>query len=221
MQFHVLTLFPNVIEEYFNSSIMGKAKSKKLFKVFTYDIHKWGDGRHKTVDDSPYGGGPGMVLKVEPISKGINHIEDKISKRKKKEKTIKILFSTRGKKFDDNMARKFLKYDNIIFVCGRYEGVDERVAKNIVDEEISIGDYVVSGGELPAMIFMDSVSRKIPGVLGKKESLEEIKGSHPSYTRPEKFYPNKNSKNSWDVPRDLVSGNHKKIEEWKKKFSKK
>ena len=128
-----------------------------------------------------------------------------------------ILFSTRGKKFDAKIARRLSRYDDLILICGRYEGVDERVAQHIVDEEISIGDYVLSGGELPALVLVEAVSRHIPGFLGKEESLEEINGSFPTYTRPEDFIPAQGKK--WSVPKVLLSGNHKDIEEWRKKKS--
>ena len=137
-----------------------------------------------------------------------------------------ILFSTRGKKFDAKAARRLAKYDELIFICGRYEGVDERIAEHVADEEISMGDYVLSGGEIPAMAVMESVSRYIPGFLGKEKSLEEINGSFPTYTRPPKFFPeklgranpDKKSKKhiAWSVPKILLSGDHKKIEEWRK-----
>ena len=161
-----------------------------------------------------------MVLKVDPIYRGVDYIKKKILNRQKSEKTISILFSTRGKKLDNKLAKKFIKYDNIILICGRYEGVDERVGKHIADEEISIGDYVLSGGELPAMVFIDTVVRKMPGVVGNKESLEEINGSYSVYTRPEIFYPNKSAKikNAWKVPEVFISGNHKKIKEARKKI---
>ena len=136
-----------------------------------------------------------------------------------------IIFGVRGKKFDSKMAQKFAKYDELILICGRYEGVDERVAKYIADEEISIGDYVLSGGEIPALVVMEAVSRYIPGFLGKQESLEEINGSFPTYTRPVSFSP-KNSNNDikkiiWNVPKVLISGDHKKISDWRKKYFKK
>ena len=153
-----------------------------------------------------------MVMKVEPIYKAAMKVLRKI----KKGKTRTILFSTRGKLFTNNEAKRLSKYDNLILICGRYEGVDERVAEHIADEEISIGDFVLSGGELPALVVIDVVSRQIPGVLGKTESLEEIKGSYPVYTKPAEFViKEKGRKKMWKVPEVLQSGNHKRIEEWR------
>lgn len=164
-----------------------------------------------------------MVLKIEPVFRAVSSIlrnpKSKILNPKRRKNTRVILFSTRGKKLDSKTAKRFAKYDRLILICGRYEGVDERVAKYIADEEISIGDYVLSGGELPALALLEAVSRYLPGFLGKHESLEETSGSHASYTRPEVFYPNaKGRKRSgWRVPRELMSGNHKEIEAWRRR----
>ena len=160
-----------------------------------------------------------MVLKVEPIWRAVEDIKSKIESRKskvknKKQKIRTILFSTRGKKFDAKAAQRLAKYGELIFICGRYEGVDERVAERVADEEISIGDYVLSGGEIPAMTVMEAVSRFLPGFLGKNESLEETNGSFLTYTRPDVFSPKKGAQ--WPVPKVLLSGDHKKIEEWRK-----
>ncbi|MEK7611755.1 MAG: tRNA (guanosine(37)-N1)-methyltransferase TrmD [Patescibacteria group bacterium] len=224
LKFDLITIFPQIFDSYFNESILRRAQEKKLITIKAHNLRDVTIDKHKTVDDSPYGGGPGMVFKVEPIYK----IVQKLKTKNKKQKTRVILFSTRGKKFDASIAKRLAKYDQLILICGRYEGVDERVAEHVADEEISLGDYVLSGGELPAMILVDAVSRFIPGVLGKHESLEEIKGSYPVYTKPEIFIPNlKNKKSyklsvksskssSWRVPKVLLLGNHKKIEEWRK-----
>ena len=208
MTFHIITIFPNAFECYFKASIIKRAIDNKLIKINIIDLRKFSNDKHKTVDDKPYGGGPGMVLKIEPIYRAIERIKAKFQIPNSKFKVI--LFSTRGKQFESKIAKNLSKYTDIILICGHYEGVDERVAKYIADEEISIGDYILTGGEIPAMITVDAVSRFIPGVLGKKESLEQIKGSYPTYTRPEVF----NKK--WRVPKVLLSGNHKKIEEWRK-----
>ena len=174
------------------------------------------DKKHRKVDDRPFGGGPGMVIQIQPIYKAVEFVKKKVTSRLgSKNKNRVILFSTRGKKFDAKMAKRLAKYDQLILICGRYEGVDERVAQYVADEEISIGDFVLSGGELAAAIVVDAVSRQIPGVLGKYESLEEIKGSYPVYTRPEIFVPKKGGK-KWIVPKVLLSGHQKKIEEWRK-----
>jgi len=215
IQFHILSLFPETIDSYVASSVLGRAIRKKLISVKTYQLRRWGNGKHETVDESPFGGGPGMVLKIQPIYDAVRFLKSKIKGQKSKV----ILFSTRGKKFDAKTAKRLSKYRHLILICGRYEGVDERVARYIADEEISIGDFVLLGGEIPAMIVVDAVSRMIPGVLGKAESLEEIKGSYPVYTRPEVFLPSKKqSKKSdaWNVPQVLLSGDHKKIETWRK-----
>ncbi len=215
MYFHVITLFPELFDSYFHTSILGKAQEKKLFNVTAYQLRQWATDKHHKVDGSPYGGGPGMVLMVDPIYKGIKKIQDKIKKRKNN-KTRVILLSTRGEVFNTAHAKRLAKYDHLIFICGRYEGVDERVATHIADEEISVGDVVLSGGEIPAMMIIDAVARFIPGVLGKTESLEDIKGSYPTYTRPEIYTPDKkNTRKTWKVPKELLSGNHKKIEEWR------
>ena len=228
MIFHVITLFPEIFDSYFQASILGKAQEKKLLKVKAYQLRTWATDKHHKVDNSPYGGGPGMVLMVEPIDKAIRFIKSKI--KNKKQKTRIILLSTRGKIFNQQEAKRLVKYDQLIFICGRYEGVDERVAQYIADEEISVGDVVLSGGEIPAMMVIDAVARFIPGVLGKTESLEDIKGSYPTYTRPEIYFPDKknqrnpdvksglrsNRRRQWRVPKELVSGDHKKIAEWRK-----
>jgi tRNA (guanine37-N1)-methyltransferase len=213
MKFHILSVVPEAFGEYFNHSIIGRAQKRDIIDIRVHDIRDWTSDKHHKVDDSPFGGGPGMVMKVEPIYKAIVTLKSKIKSQKSKVRTI--LFSTRGKAFTNKEAKRLSKYENLILICGRYEGVDERVAKHIVDEEISVGNFVLSGGEIPAMIVIDAVSRFIPGVLGKKESLEEIKGSYSTYTRPEIFIPEKSSK-KWPVPKVLLSGDHKKIEEWRK-----
>ncbi|MDP2704088.1 MAG: tRNA (guanosine(37)-N1)-methyltransferase TrmD [bacterium] len=207
--FSIISIFPEAFSSYLKTSILGKAGERKLINIKAVDPRTFTKDKHKTVDDKPYGGGPGMVMKIEPIYKAVQ------SARKKGKKERVILFSTRGKIFTQKDARRLAKYDHLILICGRYEGVDERVAKHIADEEISIGDYVLSGGELPAMVIVEAVSRHIPGVLGKYESLEEIKGSYPVYTRPEMFTTKTGKK--LKVPKVLLSGNHKKIEEWRKK----
>jgi len=203
-RFNIITIFPKIFDSYFNESIIKRAQEKHLIKINIHNLRDYTTNKHKAVDDAPYGGGPGMVMMVEPIFKVIQKLKSKSVSRR----TKVILFSPKGKKFDQRMAKRFSKLDNLIMICGRYEGVDERVAKKIADEEISIGDYILTGGEIPAMIVVDAVSRFVPGVLGKKESLEEIKGSYPVYTRPGDF-------EGWKTPKTLLSGNHKKIKEWR------
>lgn len=216
MLFHILSVIPGALDSYITQSVLGRAQKNKLITIKSYDIRRWATDKHKKVDDRPFGGGAGMVLKVEPIFKAVASIRAKIAKAKKKTKTRVILFSTRGALFTQEKAQQLSRYDHVILICGRYEGIDERVAKYIADEEISLGDVVYSGGEIPALAVVDAVARKLPGVLGKYESLEEIQGSYPTYTRPEIFIPDvKNKKKKWAVPAVLRSGDHKKIENWR------
>lgn len=217
MRFDIISIFPESFDSYLNTSILKKAIEKKIITVSTINPRDFTQDKHHTVDESPYGGGPGMVLKAEPIWKAVLSVLKKKKIDSKKRRIV--LFSTRGKKFDQKVARRFSKYEQVILICGRYEGVDERVAEYLADEEISMGDYVLSGGELPALVFLEAVSRHISGVLGKYESLEEKKGSYPVYTRPEIFEGLvKGKKKKMKVPEALLRGNHKLIEEWRKKY---
>jgi len=228
MRFDIITIFPEIFEFYFQHSILKKAKEKGIIKIKVHNLRDFTTDKHKTVDDKPFGGGRGMILKLEPIYRAVSSlrkIKNKKSKIKNTNKKSKIiLFTPRGKKFNQKMAYKFSKLDQLILICGRYEGVDERVAKYIADEKISIGDYVLMGGDLPALILIETVARLIPGVIGKSELLKERitkkKGfrEYPQYTRPEVFKSKPGVK--WRVPKVLLSGNHKKIEEWRKKHSK-
>ena len=238
MKFNIITIFPQIFDSYFNESILARAQKNKLVKINVHNLRDFTEDKHKTVDDTPYGGGAGMVFKVEPIYKALVKIVGKnklkcFKKRIKNQelgiknnnsKTKIILLSAKGKKFDQAMARKFSKLDEIILICGRYEGVDERVGKYLVDEEISVGDYVLTGGEIPAMVVVDSVSRLIKGVVGNKESIKEESFSkknyleYPHYTKPNIFSPDK--KTDWKVPEVLLSGNHQKIEEWREECAK-
>lgn len=188
---------------------MNKAQGKKIIGINIHNLRDWADGKHKIVDDAPYGGGPGMVLKIEPIYKAIRKIRSK--KLEERKKTKIIFLSPRGKKFNQKMAQKWAKeLKQLIIISGRYEGIDERV-KKLADETISVGDFITLGGEVPAMAVIEAVARLIPGVVGKKESIE--KPDFPQYTRPEIF-------KDWEVPKVLLSGNHKKISEWRRKKSK-
>lgn len=212
--FDILTVLPDAFEPYISLSVLGRAREKGIIKINLVNLREFAADKRGTVDDAPYGGGPGMVLKAEPIYRAVKKIELRI--KNKELRVRKILFSTRGKKFNQAAARRLAGYDRLILVCGRYEGVDERVAKHIADEEISIGDFVLAGGELPALIVLESVARQVPGVLGKYESLEEEKGSYPVYTRPEVFTIDGRRRR---VPKALVSGNHREIEAWRLKKS--
>ena len=212
MKFDVITIFPRIFDSYFDESLIKRARAQKLIAVRVHDLREHSmDKKHRRVDDRPFGGGPGMVLKIEPISRAVTKLKGK--SKKAEDRTRTILFSTRGKKLDAKMAKRLSKYDRLILICGRYEGVDERVAKYVADEEISIGDYVLSGGEIPALALIESVARYLPGFLGKYDSLEDINGSHPTYTRPEIFSPKRGTK--WSVPRELMTGNHRKIAAWR------
>jgi len=212
VRFDIITIFPDAFRSYLKESLLGRAQKRGLVSIKVWNLRDFSPDKHKSVDDKPFGGGPGMVLKIEPIYKAIEFIKRKASSAKRQKV---ILFSLRGRKLDSKIAKRLAKCDELILICGRYEGVDERVAEYIADEEISIGDYVLSGGELPAMVLIESISRLLPGFLGKKESLEDIKGSYPTYTRPAEFSPKKSLK--WSVPKVLLSGDHKKINSWRKR----
>lgn len=213
MNFHIITLFPNSFDSYLKESIIGRAIKDKKIKVNFYNPRDFTKNKNKRIDQKPYGGGPGMVIQAEPVIKAI-------TKAQGKKKNIKIFFlSPAGKNFENKMAEKISKrYKDIIIISGRYEGIDERVNKVFKTEKISIGPYVLTGGELGAMIMIDVISRQISGVLGNDFSLEERRvSSNEVYTRPEIFkYKNK----SYKVPKVLLKGNHQKIEDWKLKKSK-
>ena len=205
MRFDIITIFPEIFSSYFQESLLARAQEKNLIEINVHDLRDWTSDAHKTVDDKPFGGGLGMVMKIEPLYKAVTTLKSTQSKV--------ILFTPRGKKFTQSKAYEYAKLKQIILICGRYEGVDERVGKHIADEQISIGDYDVMGGELPAMIVVETVSRLIPGVIGKDEFLKEhIQNGgfveYPQYTRPEVF-------RDWKVPKILLSGDHKKIGGWR------
>lgn len=216
IRFDILTLFPESFS-YFDQSILKKAKEKKLIEIKIWNLRDFAINKHKTTDDYPYGGGPGMVMKIEPIYYAIKKIKKEYRTKKRKV----ILTDLRGRIFNQRLAKELSKEKNLIIICGHYEGVDERV-KKLVDLSISIGKYVLTGGELPAMIIVDAVSRYIKGVLKNPLSLEEERygtlKSTPVYTRPEIFITDEGLK--LKVPKILLSGDHKKIEEWRRKHSK-
>ena len=266
MQFDIITIFPHIFDSYFQTSILKRAQEKKFIKIKVHDLRFWAKDKHKTVDDTPYGGGPGMILKIEPIYKALKFLDKRGNPVKSQASTghsavksqvptghspVKslrshgaqkkqkiILLTPKGQKFNQKMAGQFSKLDKIIFICGRYEGVDARVEK-LVDKKVSVGDYVLTGGELPAMIMVDAITRLLPGVINEESLKEEsfglvsqprglgaqsankIKdferiGEYPQYTRPEVFtYKTKSAKiKKLKVPKVLLSGNHKKIAEW-------
>ena len=210
MNFHIITLFPEAFTSYFGNSIIKRAIEDKKIKVSFYNPRDYVKTKSKSVDNKPYGGGPGMVINAEPVLCAI-------AKAKGKKQKVKIIhLSPGGKNFDTKYAEGLeKKYNHIIIICGRYEGIDARVKKIFKGDELSIGDYVLTGGELPAMVICDTVSRFVPGVLGTKESNEEFRiSNHDAYTRPETLkYKGKNYK----VPKVLLGGNHKLIDEWRGK----
>jgi tRNA (guanine37-N1)-methyltransferase len=222
IQFDVITIFPGIFDSYLKESLIKKAQEKKLLKIKIHDLRKWAKDKHRTADDKPFGGGLGMVLKIGPVFRAVKDIK-KEKKLQKNQRKI-ILFTPRGRKFSQKRAFGYSKLKQVIMICGRYEGVDERAAKYVADETLSIGGYDLMGGELPAMVLMETVSRLIPGVIGKpallKERITREKGfiEYPRYTRPEVFVPKKGEK--WKVPKVLMSGNHKKIEKWREKRKK-
>lgn len=212
MNFHVLTLFPDMIINGLNTSITGRAVEKELMSIEAVDIRDYTRNKHRHVDDYPYGGGAGMVMQPEPIYNAYLELKERLGKKPRF-----IYVTPQGKTFNQQMAEEFAKEEDLTFLCGHYEGVDERVLELTVTDYVSIGDYVLTGGELPAMVMIDCISRLIPGVLNNEDSaeFESFYGSlleHPHYTRPEEFLDKK-------VPEVLLSGHHKKIEEWRRQES--
>lgn len=218
--FDIIAIFPEIFDSYLNESILKRAQKKKIIQIKIHNLRDFTKDKHKKVDDRPYGGGPGMVMQIQPIIKAVEFAKLKIKAQKSKIKVI--IFSPAGKQFNNKTANQLAKnYNHLILICGRYEGIDERIKKVIRNlkleiSELSIGPYVLTGGELAAMVLIDAVSRQLPGVLGKNESIEEKRFGIglPSYSRPEVFiYKGK----KYAVPKILLSGNHKKIETWRKK----
>jgi len=217
MRFHVITIFPNMLDSYLAESILSRAIEAGVIEVSSYALREYTLDKHRRVDGRPYGGGPGMVMWVQPIIDVVEEIKNTLAKKKKEKIKIKtIIFSPGGVNFSNTIAKKVVKnYTDIIFICGRYEGIDTRVKKILRAEEWSIGDYVLTGGELPAMVCIDVCSRQIEGVLHAENSLEETRmASHEIYARPEIFeYKGK----KYRVPKVLLSGNHKLIDEYRKR----
>lgn len=211
-KFDIITIFPKTIEEYINTGIVRIAREKDLVEIDVHDLRKWTDDNHKTVDDTPYGGGPGMIMKVEPIYKAIQEL--------KQENSVVAITTPKGEKLVQKKLVGFSQEKDLhmIILCGRYEGFDQRIHDHLVDYEFSIGEYVLSGGELASLVLIDGITRLIPGVLGNKTSLEEETFNdnlleYPQYTKPEEF-------NGWKVPDVLLSGNHKEIETFRKSNTK-
>lgn len=219
MKIDILTIFPDMFKGFLTSSLLGKAVKKNILDINCIDIRSFTEDKHNTVDDKPFGGGVGMVMKVEPVYKAIKStgVKKRNSFYKNPlKKPLVIFMSPQGEKLNNNVVKHLAKYDHLVLLCGHYEGIDER-AMAWVDKEVSIGDYVLTGGEVPAMVLIDAVSRMIPGVVKEKLSVEQdsfFNGmlDYPHYTRPAKF---KNMK----VPNVLLSGNHAEIEKWKKQQS--
>lgn len=238
MKFNILTIFPEMIDDYAGQSILKRGQAAGVIDVDSVNIRDFTTDKHRQVDDTPYGGGAGMVMKVEPIHAALKSIDaipfrksDGLTKVTKIAKTLvggknslrtkkrTILMSPRGKVFDQRMAEQFSKLDELTIICGRYEGIDQRVVDHMIDEEVSVGPYVLAGGELGALIITEATARLIPGVLGNEESLKDethndgVEKEYPHYTKPIEYQ-------GWKVPDVLLSGHHKKIEEWRKDHSK-
>ncbi|KAF1303296.1 tRNA (guanosine(37)-N1)-methyltransferase TrmD [Enterococcus saccharolyticus] len=212
MRIDVLTLFPRMFDGPMGESIIGKAREKNLLEMNVSNFRDFSDNKHQTVDDYPYGGGAGMLLKVQPIYDNIKAIEKETPQTKKRV----ILLDPAGKPFNQTMAEEFAEEEHLVFICGHYEGYDERI-RSLVTDEVSLGDYVLTGGELGAMVMIDATVRLLPDVLGNNVSAQTDSHStglleHPQYTRPASF-------NDMDVPAVLMNGNHKLIEEWQLKES--
>ena len=210
MRIHILTLFPNMLSGPFSESIIKRAVDRGLVEIVIYNIRDYTSDRHHVVDDYPYGGGQGMVLKPEPISVAVESI-------KNESELPVILLTPQGRLFNQMVAEELARYSEMILICGHYEGVDERVREHLATDEVSIGDYVLSGGELAAMVIVDAVVRQLPGALGAEEAVGEDSHSsglleYPQYTRPRVFQ-------GWEVPQVLLSGNHAEIARWRREQS--
>ena len=219
MHYHVLTLFPDMIEQGLNCSITGKALEKELLYLNVVNIRDFSENKHNKVDDYPYGGGAGMVMQAQPVYDCYKHVVSKIEEEKNKtDNKPRVIFMTpTGKTFNQDMAKELATEDNLVFLCGHYEGIDKRVLDRIVTDEVSIGDFVLTGGELPAMVMIDAISRHIPGVLNndisaETETFTDNLLEYPQYTRPE----------VWEgecVPEVLLSGHHANIDKWRREQS--
>ncbi len=209
MKIDILTIFPEQIDNFLKFGVFRIAQENNLLKVKAHDLRKWSDNKHKSIDDRPYGGGAGMVMQVTPIYRALKDL--------RKSGSVVIITTPRGRKLDQKLVKNLAdepKSKHLIIICGHYEGVDERVHDYLVDMEVSVGDYVLSGGELPALIICDAVTRLIPGVLGNEgstleESFEDNILEYPHYSRPEDFM-------GWKVPEILLSGDHEKIADWRR-----
>ena len=217
MNFKIITIFPQIFDSYFSESIIKRAQKQGIISIYSQDLREFTSDRHRTIDDTPYGDGAGMLMKIEPLYQAIKKLTKKANKKRKV-----VLLSAQGQRWTQQLAQKYSGLDEIVFICGRYEGVDERI-KNFIDEEVSTGDYVLTGGELGTMVMIDSITRLLPGALGNEASSQDESHSqvgileYPQYTKPEKF---KIRGKSYDVPEILLSGNHQKIKLWQEKQKK-
>ncbi|MBU1071456.1 tRNA (guanosine(37)-N1)-methyltransferase TrmD [Patescibacteria group bacterium] len=229
MRIDVLTLFPEMFEGPFSESILKRAQEDEKIEILVHNLRDWAEDKHRTTDLPPYGGGPGMVMKIDVIDRAVEEIKTGSTSEQipngpsSDEKPYVVLMDTKGSVYNQGKAVELSRFDHLILIAGHYEGVDHRVHEHVADEVISIGEYVLTGGEIPAMVVVDSVVRLLPGVLGNAESLEEESYSmmtdsageksleYPQYTRPEEY-------KGWKVPEVLLSGDHKKIEEWRKGY---
>jgi len=219
MRFDIITIFPEIFDSYLNESILKRAQKKKLIKIKIYNVRDFSKDKHRSVDGKPYGGGAGMVQMAEPILRAVTKINSKLKIPNSKKKII--ILSAKGKQFNQKLAQKWAKLNQLILISGRYEGIDERVKVALRAEEISIGPYVLTDGDAAIMVIISAVSRLIPGVIKyeslRDESYTDEKLEYPQYTRPEVFiYKNK----KYRVPKVLLSGNHRKIEKWRKEHKK-
>ncbi|MFH1430403.1 MAG: tRNA (guanosine(37)-N1)-methyltransferase TrmD [Candidatus Uhrbacteria bacterium] len=231
MKIDIITIFPEVVTPYVNAAMLKRAQTKRLARFDVHDLRKWAPGKHRNVDDKPFGGGAGMVMMVEPIYRALRALRcvQRPASSVPRRRTRVLLMSAKGKPFTQRDAERYAKkYNRLVLICGRYEGVDERVAKHLADEEVCVGPYVLTGGELPALTIVDAVTRLIPGVLGDPESLEDESFGElhsqlsnikyqlgvPAYTRPADFSPKRGV--HWRVPKILLEGDHKKIDAWRK-----
>ena len=210
MRFDIITTFPEIVEAVIGESIIGKARQRGLVDIAAVNLRDFTEDRHRTTDDAPYGGGPGMVMKVEPVFKAL----EALRARRPTENPRVLLMTPQGRRFDQKMAEQLAQKSWIIMICGRYEGVDERIRERLVTDEVSIGDYVLTGGELAALVVVDAVTRLLPGVLGDESSAQTESFSsglleYPHYTRPADFH-------GWKVPEVLLSGNHAEIAQWRR-----
>ena len=216
MIFHILTIFPEIFSSFVETGILKKAIEKNKIAIHRHDIRDFSDDKNKNVDDYSFGGGSGMIMKPDPIFKGVESIKNNFSEIDSNDVPV-ILLSPQGKKLDQKLVEELSQKESLILICGRYGGVDHRVNKYLATEEISVGDFILSGGEVAAMSIIESVSRLIDGVVGSKESVEKDSFTsgllqHPQYTRPSKF-------REWEVPSKLLSGNHKEILKWQRRES--